>query len=366
MKSILLSLLMVAFTAVSCQTSKKPEGGFILKGNIVGADGKTFVLVKVENGRLAGIDTATVVKGKVEFTGKLAYPQQLYLIEEGQQRPVMMFFGENSDMSFSGVVDSLSSAEITGSATNDLMKSYNKTMEKYHEQNQQLMARYQAAQASKDQKAMDAVVKDYEEMMDKQMAETGEFISKNPSSPVSLSLVQSNFMMGGYDKLNAQFSKLDTSLAVIPAYKEIYDYLKIAEKIQVGKTAPDFTLLTPDGKEISLSSLKGKYVLLDFWASWCQPCRRENPNVKAAYEKYKSKGFEVLSVSVDRDLNAWKKAIKDDGMIWLQVYDDKDISHSLYAVVSIPTTFLLDKKGVIIDKNLRGSALENKLQELLK
>ena len=365
MRSILLSLLVVAFTVASCQ-SKKPEGGFILKGEIKGADGKTFVLAKVANRMLEGIDTATVENGKIEFTGKLAYPQQLYIVEEGQQRPVMMFFGENSDMSFSGVIDSLSTAEISGSASNDLLQSYNKSMEKYQEQNQQLMARYQAAQATKDQKAMEGVIKDYENMMDQQMTETGDFISKNPSSPVSLSLVQSNFMMGGYDKLNTEFSKLDTSLAAIPAYKEIYDYLKIAENVQVGKTAPDFTLPTPDGKEISLSSLKGKYLLLDFWASWCQPCRRENPNVKAAYEKYKSKGFEVLSVSVDRDLNAWKKAIEDDGMSWLQVHDDKDVSHSLYAVVGIPTTFLLDKNGVIIDKNLRGSALTEKLQELLK
>jgi len=367
MKSIFFTLLLVvAFTLGSCQ-SKKPEGGFLLTGKITGADSTTYVLAKAEGRSLVGLDTATVTNGKVEFIGILEYPQQLYIMVEGQQRPVMQFFGENSEMSFAGSADSLQVAEVTGSAANDLMISYNKGNEKYKDQNQQLMTRYQAAQASKDQAAIDAIIKEYEDMMAEKLVGTSEFITANPASPVSLFLIQTGFMMEGYDKLNAEFSKLDSSLVIIPAYKEIGDYLKIVENVQIGKTAPDFTVSSiEEGKEITLSSLRGKYVLVDFWASWCQPCRGENPNVLAAYKKYKSKGFEVLSVSVDRDLAAWKKAVSDDGMIWIQGHDDKDISHSLYGVVSIPSTFLLDKDGVIIAKNLRGNALEEKLKELLK
>ncbi len=366
MKNILLTLLVVSFTLGSCQ-SKRPDGGFLLTGKIIGADSTTYVLAKAEGRSLVGIDTATVTKGKVEFTGILEYAQQLYIMVEGQQRPVMQFFGENSDMAFTGYVDSLQKAEVTGSAANDLMISYNKSNEKYQEQNQQLMTRYQTAQATKDQTAIDTIIKEYENMMAEKQTGTSEFITANPASPVSLFLVQTGFMMEGYKKLNGEFSKLDTTLAVIPAYKEIGDYLKIVENVQIDKTAPDFTIPSiEEGKEITLSSLRGKYVLIDFWASWCQPCRAETPNVLAAYKKYKSKGFEILSVSVDRDLAAWKKAVSDDGMIWIQGHDDKDISHTLYGVVSIPSTFLLDKNGVIIEKNLRGGALEEKLQELLK
>jgi len=365
MKSIFLSLLIAVFTLASCQ-SKKPEGGFSLKGKINGADGKTYVLAKVENRQLAGIDTATVENGEVEFYGILDYPQQLYIVEEGQQRPVMMFFGENSDMSFEGSVDSLAVVEVEGSEANNVFNEYNKSMKKYDEQNKKLMQKYQQAQMTKDQKAIEEVYAEYDDMMAKQKKDAMDIISANPASPVSLFLVQSLFMTGDFNDLNDAFSKLDTTLAAVPGYNEIKDYIDIMAKTQEGKEAPDFTVPTIDGKEITLSSLRGKYVLLDFWASWCKPCIGEIPFMQKAYKNYKSKGFEILSVSVDRDAAAWKKAVEDHGMTWLQGHDTQDISHSLYGVMSIPTTLLLDKNGVIIAKNLRGEALEAKLKELMK
>ncbi len=117
--------------------------------------------------------------------------------------------------------------------------------------------------------------------------------------------------------------------------------------------------------EVSLSSLKGKYVLVDFWASWCGPCRNENPKVVAAYNKYNSKGFEVLSVSVDEDEAKWLEAVKTDGLIWTNVRDVNKEVGKQYAIRNIPTTLLLDKEGKIIGKNLRGAELEEKLAELL-
>jgi peroxiredoxin len=363
MKSILLSLLVVVALA-SCQ-SKKPDGGFSVKGKIDGADGKTYVLAKVENRQLAGIDTAAVENGAVEFYGKLDFPQQLYVVELGQQRPVMMFFGENGDMTFEGNVDSLAVAEVQGSKANDVFNEYNKSMEKYNKQNQDLMIKYQKAQATKDQKAIEEVYAEYDDMMAKKNEDAKKIIKENPKSPVSLYLIQSDFMMSGYKDLNEVFSALDPSLASLPGYKEIKDYLDIMAKVQEGKPAPDFTVPTIDGKEVSLSSLKGKYVLLDFWASWCKPCIGEIPFMQQAYKNYKRKGFEIFSVSVDRDEAAWKKAVADHKMTWLQGHDTQDISHSKYGVMSIPTTLLLDKDGVIIAKNLRGEALAAKLKELM-
>jgi peroxiredoxin len=139
-------------------------------------------------------------------------------------------------------------------------------------------------------------------------------------------------------------------------------------KLQVGQIAPEIALADTSGKIITLSSLKGKYVLIDFWASWCGPCRKEMPNVKRLYEKYKNKNFEILGVSLDRDRSAWIKAIKDDGLPWLHISDLKFWECEAardYNVQAIPYTVLVDKDGKIIAKELRGEELEKKLEEVI-
>jgi len=142
---------------------------------------------------------------------------------------------------------------------------------------------------------------------------------------------------------------------------------RLSNLIPVGGEAPDFRQRTPDGREIALSSLRGKVVLIDFWASWCKPCRMENPNVKKVYEKYHRKGFEILGVSLDRDMNAWKGAIEQDGLPWMHVSDLQFWNNAVaqqYGISSIPFTVLVGKDGKVLDKNLRGPALEAKLAEL--
>ena len=141
------------------------------------------------------------------------------------------------------------------------------------------------------------------------------------------------------------------------------------EPVPIGSVAPELNFPDPLGRVITLESLRGKYVLLDFWASWCGPCRRENPNVVRAYNKYKDAGFTVYSVSLDKDKNRWLQAIKGDGLVWPNHVSDlkqwRSEAVRLYGFRGIPHTILLDKEGKVIQKNLRGAALEVKLEELL-
>jgi peroxiredoxin len=139
--------------------------------------------------------------------------------------------------------------------------------------------------------------------------------------------------------------------------------------LKIGQQAPDIALPDKDGNVLTLSSLRGNYVLVDFWASWCGPCRFENPNVVRLYQKYNEKGFDVYSVSLDADRSKWLNAIEADGMNWSHVSDLKKWESSvvsLYKIDAIPMTFLLDKNGVIIEKNLRGTDLETKLASIIE
>lgn len=162
--------------------------------------------------------------------------------------------------------------------------------------------------------------------------------------------------------LSSQFEKMNAS-------KQQQQQPNQGQAVAVGTMAPDFGLQTPDGKTVNLSDYKGKIVLVDFWASWCKPCRAENPNVVKMYNKFKGKNFDILGVSLDQDKNAWMAAIEKDQLTWKHISDlqgwDSPVA-GLYGVQGIPATFLIDATGKVIDVNLRGAALESKLEELLK
>lgn len=172
---------------------------------------------------------------------------------------------------------------------------------------------------------------------------------------------RSEFFAGFRD----QVDRMEQQLAAQKAQEAEME--RLGSMIPVGSAAPDFSQQDPSGKTIALSSLRGKVVLIDFWASWCKPCRMENPNVKRVYEKYHGKGFEILGVSLDREKGAWTNAIQQDGLPWLHVSDLQfwnNAAAQQYGISSIPFTVLVDKEGKVIDKNLRGPALEAKLAEL--
>ncbi|WP_158995638.1 TlpA disulfide reductase family protein [Mucilaginibacter sp. L196] len=196
-----------------------------------------------------------------------------------------------------------------------------------------------------------------------------DFIAAHTDSYVSLDLVQKRSGIIHPETFEPLFNSLSIRLRNTEVGKSLAKRLDVTKKTGIGVTATDFSQSDVNGKMVSLSSFKGEYVLLDFWASWCGPCRAENPNVLKAYNRFKGKNFDILAVSLDNKKESWLKAIKDDGLPWTQVSDLQGWKNQVagfYAISAIPQNFLIDPNGVIIATNLYGEALMKKLEELIK
>ncbi|WP_316816147.1 TlpA disulfide reductase family protein [Pedobacter nyackensis] len=207
-----------------------------------------------------------------------------------------------------------------------------------------------------------------DQLFKKKQDEITALIPKHRKSmPVAVMASMYTMSTDDVPKMEAFLKQFDPSIQHCYYLKQIQKKIDRLKSIAIGQQAPDFELNDLDGKGVKLSALKGKYVLLDFWASWCGPCRKENPTVVKAYDNYKAKGFTVLGVSLDSSEPAWRKAVKEDGMPWVQVLNDKKVgAERLYEVKGIPANFLIDPQGKIIATNLRGPALEQALEKFIK
>jgi peroxiredoxin len=192
-----------------------------------------------------------------------------------------------------------------------------------------------------------------------------------PASLAVINLLQQNNLLDRDKYIDLYISTSDKLKKEWPDYEIAKQFIEMVDKMKataIGQISPEIEMPNPDGQIIKLSSLRGKYVLVDFWAKWCGPCRKENPNVVRAYQKYKDKGFEVFGVSLDRNKEDWVQAINEDGLTWTHVSDlkyfDSKAAHD-YNISAIPFSILLDPEGKIIAKNLRGAALDKKLEEVL-
>jgi peroxiredoxin len=359
--------LLILFALMLTLACGQP-GGFKIELALQGGNGKVYLLHN-EGGRWLPRDSSEFKNGVAVFKGKVDFPD-LYIIQlaGGEQRAIM--FVENANIKVTGKADSVQSVTISGSPVNDEYQSIKSGLEQ-----DDLIARakyqeYQAAMQAGDTLKAGSLMKEVSNLMNNSEKKMLDFIKANPSSwvnPLILAQVQSTLSMESLDSL---MNLLDPRLIVSPIIKQLKDQLAVLKKVGTGQTAPDFTMNDPDGKPVKMSDVisKNSYTLIDFWAAWCSPCRHENPNVVAAFTRFKPKGFSVFGVSLDQDRNRWLKAIADDKLTWTHVSDLKywqNEAARLYAVTSIPANFLVDKTGKIVARNLRGEDLMKKLEELL-
>ena len=230
-----------------------------------------------------------------------------------------------------------------------------------------LQQEYQAANG--DQAKMQAVQEAYAKLMTDAQAKETELIKANPDSYVSTFVIVSSMGQMEYEQLKERYNLLGEKAKASAQGKAIAAQIAKLESTAIGQIAPNFTITTPEGESISLYDIKGKVKLIDFWASWCGPCRGENPHVVEIYKEYHPKGLEIFGVSLDNNKEAWVKAIADDGLVWKHGSDLKGWQSApaqLYSVSGIPHTVLLDENNKIIAKNLRGDELKQKIAELLK
>lgn len=375
MKKILFLMLSVSPFLAAAQTAN-----YDLKGKIgiLNPPAKAYLLRRI-NGKDVS-DSTTLASGVFEFKGITQDPEQALLIldhkgvgliklESGAMGApdILNLYLENGVIQISSA-DSAKNSKITGSKLNNDNINLGLAVKPVVLKAQILNSDYQKSAAADRPKFADK----YKALQDEQKAILKIFIQQHAQSYVSLDALRA---FGGpspnYNEVMPVFNSLSPAIQNTNNGKNYKAAIEKLKGTSVGAMAPDFTQNDPTGKPISLSSFKGKYVLLDFWASWCGPCRQENPNVVKAFNQYKSKNFTVLSVSLDKPegKQAWLQAIKDDNLAWNHVSDLKfwnnDVA-KLYGIQSIPGNFLIDPTGKIVGKDLRGDDLEQTLAQILK
>lgn len=397
MKKILVPMFAMLLMAGACSNTTKEEGdsgteALALSDGVseTGEVAQTKEPIKREpatvniSGKIEGGENADVYLQIVESKGVKgldtikAGPNGEYKFEYTSDLPEFYRVGTSEQNSFYLVLEPGESAEVNAKNQN-LFKTYEiiEAPEECHRMKEMnsitgmmdsINMIMQASQMNKDQRMFQNALVEFDNISIKMNREIKAYINRKPASLSSLAALQNL----NFDQEFDYYLKVITALDGIANGNDIYDNMAAQilsmRKVAVGSEAPEITMSQPNGEVISLSDFRGQYVLIDFWASWCGPCRRENPNVKKVYDKYHEKGFEILGVSLDKAMQPWLNAIGQDGLEWRHVSDLKFWSSPVvaeYQVTGIPHTVLVDPEGIIVAKNLRGEALDLKLAQLL-
>lgn len=362
-KSLVLGLITVAMFSCNKQT-------FNVNIDLQNAEGKKVYLQKVVDNEIVVLDSTVIQNNKAIFVVNSENPATRYSIKIDGVRYPIGFFSENQNVSIAGDLNDNRNIIADGSNAQQLLNEYNVENKKFNNQFNELRQQYKTAAQNNDEAAIERIENEYNKVENNQNNYQTLFLTKNSNSFVAAYVLYSN-------RYNYELNELEDfvnnfNIKEENDYSKLLDeYIAILQRVDVGQPYLDFTQETPEGDMLSLSELvgKSKLLLIDFWASWCGPCRAENPNVVEVYKEYHEKGFDVLGVSLDMEKDKWIKAIEDDGLIWHNISDLKYWNNEAaksYGISSIPSNLLLDENGTIIAKNLRGEDLRSKVEEILK
>jgi peroxiredoxin len=369
-KCIIFSLcLLSVFTGFAIKKPAKKVAntviGFTVKGTIKGLkDGIVYLQPYSGNWK----DSADIINGQFLIKGFVPSPIRCSLISKDYSLETTVFI-ENNVITVTGILGG--DYRVRGSNTHNEYDAYMTSLSTYDIQMMRLNNQLDIAKLKRDTNLIKSIGEQWNMVSKNKKASITNYICKHPDSYVSADLLfpLTSQQEYGQKELYKMYDGLTTKIKRSTMGKYIEISIGNRFPLLINRKAPDFALNDINGKKVSLSGYRGKYILLDFWASWCGPCRGENPNVLKAYNKYHSKGLEILAVSLDNARQAWVKAIAEDKLPWTQVSDLKgwksDVAQ-LYRVGGIPMNFLINPQGIIIDGNLRGSELETKLAEIFK
>ena len=373
MKRILF-ILSISLFIISCK--KESNIGFLIQGNIDNAQNNTLVkLIRTENRQELILDSTRINGNTFQLKGNVDGPDMYFLTIGGVQGSIPIIV-ENETIDLTVYADSVFASTIIGGKENVYFDEYQSFVRTLSNRNNKLTADFQAAQQQQDAAKISELRAAYESLMNENNAYELGFMSENPDATLSALILEGNLNGNKYtfNKIKDIYSNFSDSVKDTRAAKTISDFITKNQKLAIGAPAPEFSGPTPNGEKIALKDIKGKVTIIDFWAAWCGPCRRENPNVVKVYEKYHDKGLEIIGVSLDGNpkqkgaKDAWLDAIEKDNLTWyhvsnLQYFNDPIAKQ--FNISSIPATFIIDEEGLIVAKNLRGQALEDKIEELL-